>query len=60
MLSKKVLSFAMTATLALGFMSGCASNANSDSGDSGDKKVIKIVTQSPLSGGSATLGKQLN
>ncbi|MEK4650485.1 MULTISPECIES: branched-chain amino acid ABC transporter substrate-binding protein [Niallia] len=59
MLSKKVLSFAMTATLALGFMSGCASNTNSDSGDSGDKKVIKIVTQSPLSGGSATLGEAI-
>ncbi|CAI9393136.1 branched-chain amino acid ABC transporter substrate-binding protein [Niallia sp. Sow4_A1] len=59
MLSKKVLSLAMTATLALGFMSGCASNANSDSEGSSDNKVIKIVTQSPLSGGSATLGEAI-
>ncbi|KAB7664873.1 branched-chain amino acid ABC transporter substrate-binding protein [Bacillus sp. B1-b2] len=59
MLSKKVISLAMTATLALGFMSGCASSSSSDGDSSGDKKVIKIVTQSPLSGGSATLGEAI-
>ncbi len=60
MLSKKVLSFAMTATLALGFLSGCASSSSDSSGESdGGKQVIKIVTQSPLSGGSATLGEAI-
>ncbi|WP_445489753.1 branched-chain amino acid ABC transporter substrate-binding protein [Niallia sp. 03133] len=60
MISKKVLSLAMTATLALGFMSGCASSNNTDKDSGSDgKKVIKIATQSPLSGGSATLGEAI-
>lgn len=49
----------MTATLALGIMSACSSNTSSDGDSSSDKKVIKIVTQSPLSGGSATLGEAI-
>lgn len=61
MISKKVLSLAMTATLALGVISGCSSTSSSDGKDSGSdgKKVIKIATQSPLSGGSATLGEAI-
>lgn len=61
MLSKKVLSLAMTATLALGFISGCASSSggNEDGGSAEGNQVIKIVTQSPLSGGSATLGEAI-
>jgi len=61
MISKKVLSLAMTATLALGVISGCSATSSSDGKDSGSdgKKVIKIATQSPLSGGSATLGEAI-
>ncbi|PKG22032.1 branched-chain amino acid ABC transporter substrate-binding protein [Niallia nealsonii] len=61
MISKKVLSLAMTATLALGVISGCSSTSSSDGKDSGSdgKTVIKIATQSPLSGGSATLGEAI-
>ena len=61
MISKKVLSLAMTAALALGAMSGCSATSSSDGKDSGSdgKQVIKIATQSPLSGGSATLGEAI-
>ncbi|GKU85250.1 branched-chain amino acid ABC transporter substrate-binding protein [Niallia sp. NCCP-28] len=61
MISKKFLSLAMTATLALGVISGCSSTSSSDGKGSGSdgKKVIKIATQSPLSGGSATLGEAI-
>ncbi|WP_141430648.1 branched-chain amino acid ABC transporter substrate-binding protein [Bacillus sp. 03113] len=63
MLSKKALSLFMTATLAVGIISGCSSSSNdSSSGSSssdGKKTVIKIATQSPLSGGSATLGEAI-
>lgn len=48
----------MAVTLAMGIISGCSSsNTSSSSGGSKEgKTVIKIATQSPLSGGSATLG----
>lgn len=60
MINKKATALFMTATLAIGIISGCSSNKSSNSdGGSGDKKVIKIATQTPLSGGSATLGEAI-
>ncbi len=54
MVIKKALSVAATATLAIGLLAGCGAQTSGDSG-----KVIKIATQSPLSGGSATLGEAI-
>lgn len=55
MLTKKIMSVALMSTLAMGIMAGC-SGAKDSSGGESNGKVIKIATQSPLSGGSATLG----
>jgi branched-chain amino acid transport system substrate-binding protein len=61
MLYKKATSIIMTAALAMGILSGCSSEKTSSSGGetSEGKTVIKIATQSPLSGGSATLGEAI-
>jgi branched-chain amino acid transport system substrate-binding protein len=61
MLYKKATSIIMTAALAMGILSGCSSEKTSSSGgDTAEgKAVIKIATQSPLSGGSATLGEAI-
>lgn len=51
-----------TATLAMGLLAACSGEkASTDDGkkDDGGASVIKIATQSPLSGGSATLGEAI-
>lgn len=53
MVFKKASALIMTAALSIGMVSGCSSNSN---GSSAGKTVIKIATQSPLSGSEATLG----
>ncbi|ALC80810.1 MULTISPECIES: branched-chain amino acid ABC transporter substrate-binding protein [Bacillus] len=57
MLNKKALSLLVTASLGIAALTGCGNNSGA-SGDSSNK-VIKIASQSPLSGGSATLGDAL-
>lgn len=61
MLNKKASALFMTATLAIGIISGCSSDKASSStgGSSTGKTVIKIASQSPLSGGSATQGEAI-
>jgi branched-chain amino acid transport system substrate-binding protein len=62
MVRKKVLSLFATATLAMGLLAACSGEkASTDGGKKGDggASVIKIATQSPLSGGSATLGEAI-
>jgi branched-chain amino acid transport system substrate-binding protein len=62
MVRKKVLSMFATATLAMGLLAACSGEkASTDDGKKGDSgaSVIKIATQSPLSGGSATLGEAI-
>jgi branched-chain amino acid transport system substrate-binding protein len=62
MVRKKVLSLFATATLAMGLLAACSGEkASTDDGKKGDggANVIKIATQSPLSGGSATLGEAI-
>lgn len=59
---KKGMALALSAALVFGVLAGCASKteqtgASTSSGSDG--KVIKIVTQSPLSGGSATQGEAI-
>ncbi|WP_017756680.1 branched-chain amino acid ABC transporter substrate-binding protein [Calidifontibacillus oryziterrae] len=67
---KKSLSFLATATLALGLLAGCggggqeqtsggASEPAATTEGGGGTQVIKIATQSPLSGGSATVGESI-
>jgi len=63
---KKILSLLATTTLAVGVLAGCGGDnqTSNDSGDSGGgsskgSNVIKIATQTPLSGGSATLGESI-
>lgn len=57
MLYKKASVLITTAALAIGLISGCSSNTAGGSGSG--KTVIKIASQSPLSGGSATLGESI-
>jgi branched-chain amino acid transport system substrate-binding protein len=61
MLKKKTTAVFMAATLAMGIISGCSSSNTSSSGEGSKdgKTVIKIASQSPLSGGSATLGEAI-
>lgn len=61
MLTKKISAFFMITILAIGIISGCSSNKTSSSGGGtqGGKTVIKIASQSPLSGGSATQGEAI-
>lgn len=63
MVRKKVLSLIATSTLAIGMLAGCGGTSSTGggggNGDGDGKNVIKIATQSPLSGGSATLGEAI-
>lgn len=61
MVRKKVLSILATTTLAMGILAACSGEKTTSNGnnDDGGAKVIKIATQSPLSGGSATLGEAI-
>lgn len=56
MKSKKLLVVLSVVALLLGMLSGCGSEKTSSTGSG---KVIKIATQTPLSGGSATLGEAI-
>ncbi|MBB5324087.1 branched-chain amino acid transport system substrate-binding protein [Anoxybacillus tepidamans] len=62
---KKTLSILAATTLAVGLLAGCSGGQkqqNTSSGGSGGNSgsnVIKIATQTPLSGGSATLGESI-
>ncbi|RYM05436.1 branched-chain amino acid ABC transporter substrate-binding protein [Sporolactobacillus sp. THM7-7] len=51
---KKIIPFFAVAVFVFGMISACSSSGSS--GGSDGKTVIKIASQSPLSGGSATLG----
>ncbi|KIQ95541.1 Leucine-, isoleucine-, valine-, threonine-, and alanine-binding protein precursor [Anoxybacillus thermarum] len=63
MKKKKTLSIFTSAALAIGLLAGCSAEKTSETtkngGDSGGGTVIKIATQSPLSGGAATLGESI-
>jgi branched-chain amino acid transport system substrate-binding protein len=60
MVRKKVLSVFATATLAMGLLAACSGEkASTDDKKDDGGSVIKIATQSPLSGGSATLGEAI-
>lgn len=67
MLLKKTLSILSTTTLAVGLLAGCSggqkqqntSTSSGGGGGNGGSNVIKIATQTPLSGGSATLGESI-
>jgi branched-chain amino acid transport system substrate-binding protein len=58
---KKSLSVLISSGLALGLLAGCGAKSESTSsvGDTKGSNVIKIATQTPLSGGSATLGEAI-
>ncbi|CUA80219.1 branched-chain amino acid ABC transporter substrate-binding protein [Anoxybacillus suryakundensis] len=60
---KKVFSIFTSATLAIGLLTGCSADKTSqtskNNGEGGGGTVIKIATQSPLSGGAATLGESI-
>ncbi|MDF2534641.1 MAG: branched chain amino acid transporter substrate-binding protein [Bacillales bacterium] len=56
MKSRKLLVILSVVILISGILSGCGSKTSSDGGSD---KVIKIATQSPLSGGNATLGEAI-
>lgn len=59
---KKTLSVLLSSVLALGLLAACSSDGDSSSdgkGASDGAKVIKIATQSPLSGGSSILGEAI-
>lgn len=65
MVLKKTLSILATTTLAVGILAGCSGGQknetanNGGNGGGGGSNVIKIATQTPLSGGSATLGESI-
>ncbi|WP_318503764.1 branched-chain amino acid ABC transporter substrate-binding protein [Bacillus sp. T3] len=58
---RKSLSVILTSALAIGLLAGCGSKSETASSDgkTNGSNVIKIATQSPLSGGSATLGEAI-
>lgn len=58
---RKSLSVIFTSALAIGLLAGCGSKSETAStdGKTEGSNVIKIATQSPLSGGSATLGEAI-
>ncbi|MGL4820569.1 MAG: branched-chain amino acid ABC transporter substrate-binding protein [Bacilli bacterium] len=55
MKAKKLSMLTASALLAFGVLTGC----NSGSDEGGELKVVQIATQTPLSGGSATLGESI-
>ncbi|NRD80170.1 branched-chain amino acid ABC transporter substrate-binding protein [Bacillus sp. BRMEA1] len=57
MFHKKLSTLVICSAFTLGIISGCSSAATSSA--SGGKTVIKIASQSPLSGGSATQGEAI-
>lgn len=64
MVLKKTLSILATTTLAVGILAGCSGGQKNDTANNGGNggggsNVIKIATQTPLSGGSATLGESI-
>lgn len=63
MILKKRMALALSAALTFGVLAGCAGSKTEQTGAStssgSDGRVIKIVTQSPLSGGSATQGEAI-
>ncbi|MGD6964140.1 branched-chain amino acid ABC transporter substrate-binding protein [Fictibacillus phosphorivorans] len=58
---KRGLKVLAVSALSLGLLAGCNSSGGSggSNGGGGSGKVIKIATQTPLSGGSATLGESI-
>ncbi|MFB6468845.1 branched-chain amino acid ABC transporter substrate-binding protein [Cytobacillus sp. Hz8] len=58
---KKSFSLLMASGLALGLLAGCGEKSETSSTESktDGSKVIKVATQSPLSGGSATVGEAI-
>ena len=58
---KKSLSMFIASGVALALLAGCASSSETTSseGETEGSNVIKIATQSPLSGGNATLGEAI-
>lgn len=62
-LKRNLLAICMTITFALAIISGCSQSEKTTKTDGGGSSegsaVIKIATQSPLSGGSATLGEAI-
>lgn len=57
---KRGLKVLAASALSLGLLAGCnASGGSEGSSGGGSGKVIKIATQTPLSGGSATLGESI-
>lgn len=59
MFLKKVLALVATTSLAIGLLSGCGGGGEQTSGSEPSGTVIKIATQTPLSGGNATLGEAI-
>ncbi|UOY93210.1 branched-chain amino acid ABC transporter substrate-binding protein [Ectobacillus sp. JY-23] len=60
---KKSISMMLAGVLMSGLLAGCGGNEKTSSttttGAKNDSKVIKIVSQSPLSGGSASFGESM-
>lgn len=58
---KKSIVLLLSGALIAGVLAGCSSNSSKSGGDTkaNGSKVIKIATQSPLSGGSAILGEAI-
>ncbi|GER67686.1 branched-chain amino acid ABC transporter substrate-binding protein [Weizmannia acidilactici] len=59
MKSKKLWSFGLAAVLAVSLLGACSQYSSKSNASGGSMQVIKIATQSPLSGGSATLGEAI-
>ncbi|HWI47757.1 MAG TPA: branched-chain amino acid ABC transporter substrate-binding protein [Rummeliibacillus sp.] len=58
---KKTLALLLSSVLFVGVLAGCSSNSSKSNGNSSSngKTVIKIATQTPLSGGSAIIGEAI-
>ncbi|WP_163102696.1 branched-chain amino acid ABC transporter substrate-binding protein [Peribacillus alkalitolerans] len=56
---KKPFSLLLAGSLAVGLLAGCSSKTTTGESSGGKSSVIEIATQSPLSGGSATLGEAI-
>lgn len=59
MVLKKEMSFVLAASLVFGILAGCGKTDSSSSTSGGTGQVIKIATQSPLSGSNATSGEAI-